>query len=314
MNGDVSGRDEVPVEEVAGRLGLPVSMLIRRIDAGVLPGRRIQLDDRVAYLVRADSLDVGAEPVEAAVASPAPQSEAQTSSVEESLAEASPYPWRQHQPAAEPPWPGKDAPPPPSPGVEPPGDADDAEVAGEVVDVRLGARVDEAPVRLESETSPRAELAALGLDARELVAALLERWERTLEQRVHAEYRLRYETALSARQAEVKQLQHEIDSIRSQLAVAGAERDAHLATHRTEVATLREQLDSGSGALAERDRLVSDRERAIAARDRVLAEQRREAADRDRRVAELEEQIGQRDVEIEALRAMAKRRRGFFGR
>ena len=314
MNGDVSGRDEVPVEEVAGRLGLPVSMLIRRIDAGVLPGRRIQLDDRVAYLVRADSLDAGADPVEAAVASPAPQSEAQTSSsADESPAEASPYPWRQHQPAAEPPWPGKDAPPPapPSPGAEPPSDAG---IATELVDLRVGARVDEAPVRVQSEASPRAELAALGLDARELVAALLERWERTLEQRVHAEYRLRYETALSARQAEVKQLQHEVDAIRSQLAVASAERDAHLATHRTEVATLREQLENGSGALAERDRLVSDRERAIAARDRVLAEQRREAADRDRRVAELEEQIGQRDVEIEALRAMAKRRRGFFRR
>src|SRR5260370_29488978 len=92
MNGDVSGRDEVPVEEVAGRLGLPVSMLIRRIDAGVLPGRRIQLDDRVAYLVRADSLDVGAEPVEATVASPAPQSEPHTASVDESSAEPSPHP------------------------------------------------------------------------------------------------------------------------------------------------------------------------------------------------------------------------------
>lgn len=297
MNGEVSGRDEVPVEEVAGRLGLPVSMLIRRIDAGVLPGRRIQLEDRVEYLVRADSLDAGTE--------------AQTPSVEESPAGASPYPWRQHQPAPEPPWPDNEAPAPPPPGGEP---TADAEVAAEVVDVRVGGRADEAPVRLEGEASPRAELAALGLDARELVAALLERWERTLEQRVHAEYRLRYETALSARQAEVKQLQHEIDSIRSQLAVASAERDAHLATHRTEVATLREQLESGSGALAERDRLVSDRERAIAARDRVLAEQRREAADRDRRVAELEEQIGQRDVEIEALRAMAKRRRRLFGR
>lgn len=305
MTGEPRGEAEVTVEELAGRLGLPVSMLIRRIDEGVLPGRRVEGAGGVEYVVRADSLDPGEPGDTSAGSAPEPA-----------------YPWRQPHAVEGAPWPltGRPAPAGP-PEAEPDAGIQDAAAADPDPGLRLSTRDEEPPTRLDDERSAPAELAALGLDARELVAALLERWERTLEQRVHAEYRLRYETALSARQAEMKQLSHELDGVRAQLAVAAAERDAYAAerdrlaaTHSGVVAQLREQLESGSGALAERDRLVADRERAIAARDRVLAEQRREAAERDRSIAELGERLSQREVEIEALQLLARRRRGFFRR
>src|SRR6202011_646418 len=69
---------------------------------------------------------------------------------------------------------------------------------------------------LDFPGGPRQDLANMSIDPRELVAGLLDRWERTLEQRIHAEQRQRFEAELQARQNLVKQLQMELQVARSE--------------------------------------------------------------------------------------------------
>ena len=76
---------------------------------------------------------------------------------------------------------------------------------------------------------PRGDLATMSLDARELVAGLLDRWERTLEQRIYTEQRQRFQAELVARQNMVKQLQMELHTARAEHAAAQAEKDRVLA-------------------------------------------------------------------------------------
>jgi hypothetical protein len=94
--------------------------------------------------------------------------------------------------------------------------------------------VELSPVDAEGE-GPRAELAMMALDPRELVAGLLDRWERTLEQRIYAEQRQRFEAELTNRQAKVKQLQLEIDAVRAEHAAALAEKERELAARAHEL-------------------------------------------------------------------------------
>jgi hypothetical protein len=76
---------------------------------------------------------------------------------------------------------------------------------------------------------PQSDVAAMtSLDPRELVDGLLDRWERTLAQRIHAEGRQRFEAELSARQDLVKQLQLELQLIRADHAAVQAEKDLRL--------------------------------------------------------------------------------------
>jgi hypothetical protein len=84
--------------------------------------------------------------------------------------------------------------------------------------------------------SPRGDLASMSLDARELVAGLLDRWERSLEQRIYTEQRQRFQAELVARQNMVKQLQMELHSARAEHAAAQAEKDRMLATKERELA------------------------------------------------------------------------------
>jgi O-antigen/teichoic acid export membrane protein len=80
-----------------------------------------------------------------------------------------------------------------------------------------------------SSAEPRVDVAAMtSLDPRELVDGLLDRWEQTLAQRIHAEGRQRFEAELSARQDLVKQLQLELQLVRAEHAAAQAEKDRRL--------------------------------------------------------------------------------------
>jgi hypothetical protein len=106
-------------------------------------------------------------------------------------------------------------------------------------------------------SGPRGDLASMSLDARELVAGLLDRWERTLEQRIYTEQRQRFQAELVARQNMVKQLQMELHTARAEHAAAQAEKD----------------------------RLLAGKERELADRERDLAETRRLAEEAERMVA-----------------------------
>ncbi len=103
-------------------------------------------------------------------------------------------------------------------------------------------------------SGPRGDLASMSLDARELVAGLLDRWERTLEQRIYTEQRQRFQAELVSRQNMVKQLQMELHTARAEHAAAQAEKD----------------------------RLLAGKERELADRERDLAETRRVAEEAER--------------------------------
>jgi hypothetical protein len=101
-------------------------------------------------------------------------------------------------------------------------------------------------------SDPRHELAAMDIDSRGLVAGLLDRWERTLEQRIYAEQRMRFEAELSARQNLVRQLQLELQSSRAEQSAALAERDRRLAEHERRGAELQRLLEKAHEAAARR--------------------------------------------------------------
>jgi hypothetical protein len=117
----------------------------------------------------------------------------------------------------------------------------------------------EPPVSLvdAAASGPRGDLASMSLDARELVAGLLDRWERTLEQRIYTEQRQRFQAELVARQNMVKQLQMELHTARAEHAAAQAEKD----------------------------RMLAGKERELADRERDLAETRRSAEETERLIA-----------------------------
>lgn len=206
---------ELPVEEVAARLGLPAAMLIRRIEAGDIPARRIDDADGVHYRVRIADLGTSSRVV---LPNGYETRNGSTSS------ETAPDVETTHNATAEHVEPDDidDLPPPPA-----------------------RAMVELTPIDAEGE-GPRAELAMMALDPRELVAGLLDRWERTLEQRIYAEQRQRFEAELTNRQAKVKQLQLELDAVRAEHAAA----------------------------LAERERQIAEKERDLARREREVAELR----------------------------------------
>jgi hypothetical protein len=189
---------ELPVEVVAERLGLPAAMLIRRIEAGDIPARRVEdaEDDEeddddgqeirgtAEPLMRNGHVARTAEHVADDDAVALAEDDEDTDGLAgEDLADA--------------------VPPPPRGAVE------------------------LAPLDAQDE-GPRAELAMMALDPRELVAGLLDRWERTLEQRIYAEQRQRFEAELTNRQTKVKQLQLELAAVRAEHAAALAEKERQL--------------------------------------------------------------------------------------
>jgi hypothetical protein len=347
------------VEEVAERLGLPLSVLLHRVEAGDIPARRVERADGLHYALRLGDLGIElddrglrssaiaaeaaedvapphtvAEPtVEHAIVSafesgPAPVplgiqpidgsgdgDPADEAAVESDRFEpggAEPF-WR---PEAEPPpaWALRAREPQQSPVWLTPDHRDDADGGGDDDDARAPApgdaftvveSHDHLPPPLDSTddepaaatpltpsfgdaggddleediavaelavpppgrepvslvdaapTGPRGDLASMSLDARELVAGLLDRWERTLEQRIYTEQRQRFQAELVARQNMVKQLQMELHTARAEHAAAQAEKD----------------------------RVLAGKERELADRERDLAETRRLAEQAEQDVA-----------------------------
>jgi len=97
------------------------------------------------------------------------------------------------------------------------------------------------------------------LDPRDLVAGLLDHWERSVERRVHVEQMQRFESELAARRSLVEELQSQLQAVRAGSGAPPADNDR---------------------ALVERERAVAERERAVADRERELMEQRDNAAPR----------------------------------
>jgi hypothetical protein len=255
---------ELPVEVVAERLGLPVAMLVRRIEAGDIPARRVDDEHGVRYSVRIADLgtssravmppgppaapplvhaDAGRTTPHAAPRSvePATAGTAAPRSVEPPIAaprSAEPAPAATVAPRS--PEAGTAAPVHTAQPAPPPPPLEDITEAIPPPPVR--GTVELAPLD-DDLRDPRAELAAVSLDPRELVAGLLDRWERTLEQRIYAEQRQRFEAELTNRQAQVKQLQLELEAVRAEHAAALAEKERLLAERMRELVERDRQLE-----------------------------------------------------------------------
>ncbi|MFN2451717.1 MAG: OmpH family outer membrane protein [Candidatus Dormibacteria bacterium] len=189
---------ELSVEQAAARLGLPPAMLVRRIEAGDVPARRSPRPGGVTYHLRLSDLGLGsAEPQVADDEGPADQQVVQLNG------------HRIERPRGT----GvDDAVPPPARALE-----------MAIVDSVGGG--------------PRADLTGMSsIDPRDLVGGLLDRWERTLEQRIYAEQRMRFEGELNRREAELKQLQGELETARALHALAQADKDRVLAEKERELA------------------------------------------------------------------------------
>ena len=201
----------LPVEEVATRLDLPLGILLRRVEAGDVPSRREESADGVHYLVRLGDLGIEA-PAANGAASPSPPATPDTFS-HEGPADRGPS-VDVVGTAQQSSWPDKVVPPPAE------------ELAAEA---QTSHGRSESMIEVGSN-EPRRDVASMtSLDPRELVAGLLDRWERTLEQRIYSEQRQRFEAELNARQNLVKQLQLELQTARAEHAAAQAEKDRRIA-------------------------------------------------------------------------------------
>jgi hypothetical protein len=248
---DLSSEAYLPIEEVAERLDLPLGVLIRRVEAGDVPARRTEGPQGAQYSVRVSDLGFGAEDAMAKRKdTDGDKSDAATQGVE-LVGSARPTS-----------WPDKVVPAPKeelaavsshAPGTE----AGRAPAAGALADkvpaatpvngsVERAAAAPAARALTQRDvgviSTPRAEVANMALDPRELVAGLLDRWERTLEQRIYSEQRQRFETELNARQNLLKQLQLELQTARAEHAAAQADKDRVLADRDRQVADLQREL------------------------------------------------------------------------
>jgi hypothetical protein len=221
----------LPVEEVARRLDLPLGILLRRVEAGDVPSRREIGAFGVTYSVRLS--DLGFDPDTTGRTDPSP------ASVPSAVPDAAPV----DMVGSAQNWHVR----PPENSITLP-----MQQPGPLV-----ATVPPPPAPPSTElrpVEPRSELAAMTIDPRELVAGLLDRWERTLEQRIYAEQRMRFEAELNNRQNLVKQLQLELQTSRAEQAAALSERDRRLAETERRTADLQGQLATANEAAAAKRR------------------------------------------------------------
>jgi hypothetical protein len=214
----------LPVEEVARRLDLPLGILLRRVEAGDVPSRREEGPDGVRYLVRLGDLGIESPMSDLPVAPAPPPPPAAV----EAETPADPTPTVDVVGTAQPSsWPDKVVPPP---AEELAAEATSHGRAGSMIEI--------------GSNEPRRDVASMtSLDPRELVAGLLDRWERTLEQRIYSEQRQRFEAELNSRQNLVKQLQLELQTARAEHAAAQAEKDRRLAERDRRIS----DLEAGAG-------------------------------------------------------------------
>jgi hypothetical protein len=268
----------LPVEEVARRLDLPLGILLRRVEAGDVPSRREDGPDGVHFLVRLGDLGIEgasddmtaavdiAAPAEAPAPSPMDASPMDASAMDGSVDTAVPPPppliadeppggdegqsvdvvGTAQQPSSPPEtvqhasaWPDKVVPPP----------AEELAAEAKSAHGRGGALID------VGSNEPRRDVASMtSLDPRELVAGLLDRWERTLEQRIYSEQRQRFEAELNARQNLVKQLQLELQTARAEHAAAQSEKDRRLADRERRISDLESRFPDALDVAAKRRR------------------------------------------------------------
>lgn len=219
----------IPVEQIAQKLDLPLAILLRRIEAGDVPARRVFGGGGSGWGIRLSDLGIESSAevrrpdvtqVRAAEQQPAQTPEVMASTTSEPQAGVP------EVTAAEDP-------------MEP------VSVTGRITRYERGTR------------GPRHEVAGMFIDSRELVSGLLDRWERTLEQRIFIEQRQRFEGELNARQNLVKQLQLELQTAHAEHAayVADSER-RHLEQER-QIADLQRELAMGNDLHARRRGLFS---------------------------------------------------------
>jgi hypothetical protein len=254
----------LPVEEVARRLDLPLGILLRRVEAGDVPSRREDRPDGVHFLVRLGDLgieeaseDIPApvaivapaqtppppaamtedSSLDAAVPPPPPVVEEEPSAVEES--QSVDVLGTAQQPTHASAWPDKVV---PSPAEELATEAKNSHGRG-------GTLID------TGSNEPRRDVASMtSLDPRELVAGLLDRWERTLEQRIYSEQRQRFEAELNSRQNLVKQLQLELQTARAEHAAAQSDKDRRLADRDRRISDLESRFPDAQDVAAKRRR------------------------------------------------------------
>lgn len=233
----MSDEPYVAVDEVAERLGLPLGVLVRRVQAGDVPARRIDGPDGPRYEIRLGDLGIetsGAVAVAEPEVEELPSVELTGSSVPEAFAKT-------------PATPATSAPAAPAPAAQTPAASSTfVEIEIDEVEAAVPPPRSGEPAELTlidyPRSGPLAEIASMQIDPRELVAGLLDRWERTLEQRIYAEQRQRFEAELNARQNTVKELQLELKMVQADHAAQQAEKER---------------------VLAERERRLQDKEREL---------------------------------------------------
>jgi len=218
----MSDEPYVAVDEVAERLGLPLGVLVRRVQAGDVPARRIDGPDGPRYELRLG--DLGIEP-----SPPTPDDRQGRDDVELTGSGVPAAFARMPATAPEEMTPVR------------PLEIEIDEVTAAVPPPRASEPTELTLVDYPS-SGPLAEIAGMQIDPRELVAGLLDRWERTLEQRIYAEQRQRFESELSARQNTVRELQLELKMTRADHAAQQAEKER---------------------VIAERERRLQDKEREL---------------------------------------------------
>jgi len=234
------GEPYLPVEEVARRLDLPLGILLRRVEAGDVPSRREETPDGVHFLVRLGDLGIETPAVDPVAPAPPPTVEnnhaaadaGQSVDVVGTAQQSAP-------PAHTSAWPDKVVPSP----------AEELAAEAQSTHGRGGTLID------VGSSEPRRDVASMtSLDPRELVAGLLDRWERTLEQRIYSEQRQRFEAELNSRQNLVKQLQLELQTARAEHAAAQAEKDRRLADRDRRISELEARFPAPQDADAGRRR------------------------------------------------------------
>ena len=244
----------IPVEEIARRLDLPLAILLRRIEAGDVPARRVLGGTGSGWGIRLS--DLGIESA-ADVRRPEVTHEAQPQSRSaEPLAVAPAVPLVEQQHAAE------------HHAAEEQQAAEIRQSAGSLV---MGEPAPGAPEMTQQEDpfqpvsvtgritryergtrGPRGEVAGMFIDSRELVSGLLDRWERTLEQRIFIEQRQRFEGELNARQNLVKQLQLELQTAHAEHAAYVADSERRYLELEHQIADLQRELNMGNELHARR--------------------------------------------------------------
>ena len=270
---DPGAEPYLPVEEVARKLDLPLGILLRRVEAGDVPSRREDGPDGVHFLVRLGDLGIES-PMDMPAAPPSPPAAPNNQVVDLQTVDQTPsvdVVGTAQQPATmqQPPMqePAAQQPAPVAPGAQHPAPPPAAQLPTSWPDKVVPPPEEELAAEAQSShgrsgslidigsNEPRRDVAAMtSLDPRELVAGLLDRWERTLEQRIYSEQRQRFEAELNARQNLVKQLQLELQTARAEHAAAQAEKDRRLADRERRISDLEARFPDTQDVAAKRRR------------------------------------------------------------